>query len=111
MAHGTHNDAHSERSKSTVSFQSSFWLVVILVGLFIAALNFINVMGHHEGGEGHHEATEQHEGGHEATKHEEGHGTEAAAGHEAAKEEATHEAAAGEKHEAEAHEAAPAEHK
>lgn len=111
MAHETHNDAHSERSKSKVSFQSSFWLVVILVGLFIAALNFINVMGHHEEGEGHHEATEQHAGGHEASKEGEHHGAEATEGHEAAKPEAGHEAG-GEKHEAaEAHEAAPAEHK
>ncbi len=50
MAHETHNDASSEKNKSIVSFKSSFWLVVILVGLFIAALNFIKVMGEHEGG-------------------------------------------------------------
>ncbi len=53
MAHETHG-APSEQSKSIVSFKSSFWLVIILVGLFIAALNFIKVMGEgHEGKEGH----------------------------------------------------------
>lgn len=68
MAHETHNDAHSERNKSIVSFKSSFWLAVILVGLFVAALNFINAMGEHkEGGhEGKAEATEMHEGKSEA---------------------------------------------
>ena len=67
MAHETHNDANSERNKSIVSFKSSFWLVVILVGLFIAALNFVNVMGEHkEGHEAKAEATEMHEGKAEA---------------------------------------------
>lgn len=109
MAHGTHNDAHSERSKSKVSFKSSFWLVVILVGLFIAALNFISAMSHHEGGEGKHEATEHHEAGsNETPKHEEGHAE--AAGQEA--KEGAKEAAGSEKHEAaETKEAAAAEHK
>ncbi len=70
MAHETHNDANSERNKSIVSFKSSFWLVVILVGLFVAALNFINVMKSEEGHEGKAEATEMHgEKAHEA-KHE-----------------------------------------
>ena len=61
MAHETHNDSNSEQSKSIVSFKSSFWLVVILVGLFIAALNFIKVMGNHEEGKGEKaETTEMH---------------------------------------------------
>ena len=61
MAHETHNDSNSEKSKSIVSFKSSFWLVVILVGLFIAALNFIKVMGNHEEGKGEKaETTEMH---------------------------------------------------
>jgi hypothetical protein len=33
------------------------WFVLILVGLFIAALNFINVMGHEEQGHSNQEAT------------------------------------------------------
>lgn len=64
--HSTHHHHDSDTSggelKSKTAFRSSFWFVLILVGLFIAALNFIEVMGH-EGGEhktaGHqnHEAT------------------------------------------------------
>jgi hypothetical protein len=73
--HGTHHlhhdgDHHAE-PKSKTSFRASFWLVLILVGLFIAALNFISVMGHEEGG---HEATTEHQHGgapatHEAAGH------------------------------------------
>jgi hypothetical protein len=49
-----HNDSHSSGElKSKTAFRSSFWFVLILVGLFIAALNFIEVMGHGE---------EEHEG-------------------------------------------------
>lgn len=65
-AHEMHNadTDHSGELKSTTAFRSSFWFVIILVGLFIAALNFVRVMGDskHEG-EGGHEghATEQHD--------------------------------------------------
>lgn len=55
MAHDTHHDtnhASSEMKKSATSYRSAFWFVIILVGLFIAAVNFVNVMGHDEG-EGH----------------------------------------------------------
>jgi len=47
MSHEEHQDTHhtSENAKSKVAMRSSFWFVIILVGLFIAALNFINVMG------------------------------------------------------------------
>ena len=45
----TGNEAGKE-PQSKVSMNSSFWLVVILVCLFIAALNFIEVMGHSEEG-------------------------------------------------------------
>jgi hypothetical protein len=50
-----HDDSHSSGElKSKTAFRSSFWFVLILVGLFIAALNFIEVMGHgEEGHEGH----------------------------------------------------------
>ena len=59
MSHETHHSHTSDKSPKT-SYTSAFWFVVILVGLFIGAVNFVNVMGHDEG----HEA-----GGHEATEH------------------------------------------
>lgn len=83
MSHDTHN-AHSTENKTIISFKNSFWLVIILVGLFIAALNFIQVESAH-GGEGH-------GGGHATTHGEADHGK-----HEAGNvkhEEAAHEAAA-----------------
>ncbi len=57
MSNETHSEAHHEdhgqveRAKSKTSFQSSFWFVIILVGLFIAALNFVNVASHEKGEE------------------------------------------------------------
>lgn len=84
MSHDTHN-AHSKENKTIISFKNSFWLVIILVGLFIAALNFIQVESAH-GGEGH-------GGGHGAATH----GAADHGRHEAGSakhEEAAHEAAA-----------------
>lgn len=94
MSH-SHNSSDKE-NKSIISFKNSFWLVVILVGLFIASLNFVQAESAPEG-EGH--------GGHEATTHE-AHGK--AAGHEAKHAEATHEEATHEEaaHEEGAHEEA-----
>ena len=40
MSHDPQN-AHSAENKTVISFKNSFWLVVIIVGLFVAALNFI----------------------------------------------------------------------
>jgi hypothetical protein len=40
MAHDSHHE-HSTDNKIKTSFSASFWLIIILVGLFIAALNFI----------------------------------------------------------------------
>ena len=40
MSHDT-GHGHSKEVKSIISFKHSFWLVIIIVGLFIAALNFI----------------------------------------------------------------------
>lgn len=63
MAHDTHHDSHhevTERTQSTTSFGSAFFFVLILAGLFIAAVNFVNVMGQDEEG--------GHDGGH-ATEH------------------------------------------
>lgn len=55
MAHETTHQSQHEATPAT-SFGSSFWFVVILVGLFIGAVNFVSVMGSTE--EGH--ATEGH---------------------------------------------------
>ena len=55
--HGTHHDSDNPvEPGSKTAFRSSFWVVIILVGLFIAALNFINVMGH-DSSHKNHEAT------------------------------------------------------
>jgi hypothetical protein len=45
MTHETH---HPAENKSKISSTSAFWYSVILVGLFIAAVNFVNVMGNGE---------------------------------------------------------------
>lgn len=73
-AHETHHgdNHHPTEETPATPFRSSFWFVVILAGLFIAAVNFVDVMGHDDG-EGH------------GT----GHATEAAAGHGAHPVEAT----------------------
>lgn len=83
MSHDTHS-THSNENKTIISFKNSFWLVIILVGLFIAALNFIQVESAHEG--------EGHGGGHGATHGAADHGKHEAGN--AKHEEATHEAAA-----------------
>ena len=50
MSHETHHTTHNHpENKPTTSFRSSFWFVIILVGLFIAALNFVNIMGNDNG--------------------------------------------------------------
>jgi len=58
MSHDTHHHSEHEggEPKSKISFNSSFWVVVILVGLFIAGINFVNVES--KGSEG--ESTEAH---------------------------------------------------
>ena len=65
MSHDTHS-AHSQENNTIISFKNSFWLVVIIVGLFVAALNFIQAESGGEEVKG--EKTEQAEmkGGHEA---------------------------------------------
>lgn len=56
MSHDTHHhsahEEHGTEPKSKISFNSSFWVVIILVALFIAAINFVNVMGNSEETEG-----------------------------------------------------------
>ncbi len=84
MSHDAQH-GHATENKAVISFGNSFWLVIILVGLFIAAINFVQVESAGEGHEGGHgEATHEmhhggHEaaGGHEATHEAEAHGTEA----------------------------------
>ena len=96
MSHDTHS-GHSKENKTIISFKNSFWLIIILVGLFIAALNFVQAESGAEEGEGHEGAKT--EATHETTK----------GGHEAAKEgEKKEEHAEASKTEAPKTEAAPA---
>lgn len=82
MSHDTHH-GHTAENKAKISFGNGFWLVIILVGLFIAALNFIQVESAGEGHEGGHaEATHEAHGG---GAH---HGAAPAAGHNTHGEEA-----------------------
>jgi hypothetical protein len=63
MAHEAHHDSHHTpaETKPTTSYRAAFWFVIILAGLFVAAVNFVNVMGHDEGGHGAgHETHEAH---------------------------------------------------
>lgn len=50
MSHDTHQ--HTEAKGPKTPLVSAFWFVLVLVFLFIAAVNFVNVMSHDEG-EGH----------------------------------------------------------
>ncbi len=53
MSHETHHHHHQADPRPTrTPFIASFWFVIILVGLFIAAVNFVKVMGHDDGGHG-----------------------------------------------------------
>ena len=51
MSHETGN-GNSTENKTIISFKNSFWLVIIIVGLFIAALNFIKAESGGEEGKG-----------------------------------------------------------
>jgi len=51
MGHDT-NHGHSSENKTIISFKNSFWLVVVLVGLFVAALNFVQAESGAEEGKG-----------------------------------------------------------
>ncbi|MEI8279867.1 MAG: hypothetical protein WCG87_08880 [Bacteroidota bacterium] len=46
MAHETQQ--HSTENKPRTALTSSFWFVIVLVGLFIAAVNFVKVMSNSE---------------------------------------------------------------
>ncbi len=64
MSHETH---HHADDKTKTSSTAAVWFVLVLVALFIAAVNFVNVMGHPE--------AEGHGAGH-GTEHETYHGHE-----------------------------------
>jgi hypothetical protein len=53
MAHETHH--HSSDNQPRTAISSSFWFVLILAGLFIAAVNFVrsSSSGHDDHGTGH----------------------------------------------------------
>jgi len=61
MSHDTHQSASTEKNSIT-ALRNSFWLVVILVGLFIAAINFVKAESG-GGSEGKAAATTQSESG------------------------------------------------
>ncbi len=50
MSHDT-NHGHSDKKETIISFKNSFWLVIIIVGLFIASVNFIKAESGGEEGE------------------------------------------------------------
>jgi hypothetical protein len=93
--HGHHHDTHND--KPNVEFKSAFYFVIILAGLFLASISFVQSMSHDEAG---------HDGGHGA-QHSEAASHNSAATHETT----THEAAKNEesKNETEGHENAHSE--
>ncbi len=106
MSHDT-NHGHTQENTTIISFKNSFWLVVVLVGLFIAAINFIQVesAGGEEGHGGHEAATHEAHGGaeHGAAAHghaEPGSAVKHADANEAAPEQAHEEHAPAAEHEA-----------
>jgi hypothetical protein len=82
MSHDNHNHHHeTHNDKPTVEFKSAFYFVIILAGLFLASISFVQSMSHDEAGHGGHGAQHSEAPSHDAAA---GHG---AAGHEAAKHE------------------------
>jgi hypothetical protein len=77
MSHESHQ---STENKPKTALSASFWFVLILAGLFIAAVNFVNVMSHDDGGHGtEHVAPGNHgsdAAGHDGHGGHEGHGGE-----------------------------------
>lgn len=77
MSHEAHH--HQPVDKPSTSFPSAIWLVLVIVGLFLAAVNFVGAMSSdHESGSGHgakhkmHQNTTEanHETSHEAATEE-----------------------------------------
>ncbi len=76
MAHDVHDPHHASpadgsKERPGTSASSAVWFVLILVGLFIAAINFISVSG---GDEGHTEKTGAVESSKEASSNQTLHG-------------------------------------
>ena len=76
MGHDTH---HKESEKIGSSFTSSIWFMLVLAVVFIAAVNFVSVMSHDDGGHGESHGTEHAApAGHGEAPHDGGHGHEEA---------------------------------
>jgi hypothetical protein len=83
MSHDTHEahaHGHSHEENPSIPFKAAFLFVLIIVGLFVAAMGFVKSMSHDESGHGgaHTEATHDahgaaatHEAAHDASAHEE----------------------------------------
>lgn len=67
MGHDTHQQDTTTKTPK-VSSTSAIWLVIIVILLFVSAVNFVNVMGHDEEG-GHGEAHTTEQNAHDATNH------------------------------------------
>lgn len=57
MSHDTHHHAPVDKKPGS-SFSSGIWFVMLLAFLFIASVNFVEVMSHDEGGHGEGHGTE-----------------------------------------------------
>jgi len=78
------HETHSTENKPKTALNASFWFVLILVGLFISAVNFIHIMGHEE-------PAAEHGAGHGAPQHATGSGH-AAESHDTPAHDAEHQA-------------------
>jgi hypothetical protein len=45
-----HHDAPNSEPQSKTGLSSAFWLILVVAGLFVASLNFMQAMGGHEDG-------------------------------------------------------------
>lgn len=76
MSHESNHDTthHSDENKPKIALPSAFWFVLILAGLFIAAVNFVSVMGHDDGGHGdaHAPAAHHQDASHGSEEHHDG---------------------------------------
>lgn len=61
MSHES-NQENSEQTRSVISFKNGFWLVIILVFLFIGAINFVQSQSSEEGSSEHKEKSEMKSG-------------------------------------------------
>lgn len=54
------HDTHNTDSRPGSSLTSSVWFALLLIGLFIATVNFVDVMSHDDGGHGEEAAHTEH---------------------------------------------------